>query len=96
MRISELIIRVLVIVVVAVRIVDKAFLFKEVAPAHLVSLRDAVQLCVLVVAFKGVVLDVDLIALGSDSPDPAIDLIDDHAYESNKLTSFDLFRVQII
>ena len=96
MRISELIIRVLVIVVVAVRIVDKAFLFKEVAPAHLVSLRDAVQLCVLVVAFKGVVLDVDLIALGSDSPDSAINLIDDHAYESDKLTSFDLFRVQII
>ena len=96
MRISELIIRVLVIVVVAVRIVDKAFLFKEISPAHLVSLRDVVQLCILVVAFKGVVLDVDLIALGSNSPDPAINLINDHADESDKLTSLDLFWVQII
>ena len=96
MRISELIIRVLVIVVVAVRIVDKAFLFEEVAPAHLVSLGDVVQLCVLVVAFEGVVLDVDLIALGSNSPYPAINLINDHADESDKLTSLDLFWVQII
>ena len=51
-----------VIITSTVRIVDKAFLLKEIAAPCFVSLRYIIQLIVVVVALESIVLDVYLVA----------------------------------
>ena len=82
--------RVWLICLVVVIVVDKPLFLKEISAAGFRSLVDLVGVLLL----EGVVLDIDL-ALVVNLGASALHLLLDHADESEKLTAFDLFWVEV-
>ncbi len=81
--------------IITVRIVNEAFLLEEVSAALLVSLSNASTSIVLVVSFKRVVLDVDLVTIRASSVD-SLDVVSYHTDKPDQLASFDLLRVEVV